>query len=335
MKVSVLIVNWNGNHLLESCLESLRRQSHAPHEVIVVDNGSTDGSVEFLRELLWPLLKTVFLPQNLGFSGGNNAGFAAVSGDILALMNNDVVADSEWIAAALSLFESERVGMVACKTLRQDDPGRIDKLGHLIYPDGLNRGRASGEPDDGRFDTVTEVLWPDGSAGFYRKSMVDEIGFFDDDFFLYGEDAELGMRALWAGYRCLFQPASKVWHRQSASLGRFSRRKVYYVERNRLWLLVKTFPLSWVFLSPWYTVWRYLMNLVSMLRGQGAAAEFQRDQSALSLLAALLAALWDGLRGLLHMAAKRKTILRRRTSRQMKVLLRRHRIAVAELTLND
>ncbi len=316
-------------------MASLRAQTYPPHEVIVVDNGSTDGSVSWLRDYGWSRLKTLFLPENKGFSGGNNAGLAEVGGEILALMNNDVVADPSWIEAALPAFESAEVGMVACKTLRHDDPKRIDKVGHLIYLDGLNRGRASGALDDGRYDEVEEALWPDGSAAFYRTSMIEEIGFLDEDFFLYGEDAELGMRAQWAGYRCLYQPTAKVLHRQSASLGRFSRRKAYFVERNRLWLMAKTFPGTWILFSPWHTLVRYLMNLVSILRGRGSAAAFQRGHSAFSLLSVLLRALWDGVRGMKKMVDKRKSYPRRRTSAQMKKLLKRHRISASELTLQD
>ena len=335
VKVSVLIVTWNGLHLLEPCFAALRRQTYQPHEVIVVDNGSEDGSVDFLKSCDWPLLKRVFLKRNCGFSGGNNAGFPLVTGDLVALLNNDAEPEPEWIEQVVPLFKKDQIGMVACKALLREDPHRIDKVGHLVFPDGLNRGRGSGMPDDGRFDEGGEALWPDGGAGFYRKSMLDEIGFFDDAFFLYGEDAELGMRARWAGYGCLYQPSSRVLHRQSASLGKFSPLKAYYVERNRIFVLVKTFPLSWVLKSPFYSFLRYSMNLVSLVSQRGAAANFKASQSSSSLAGVLLKALWHGLLGCPAMWRKRQTVLRRIKSSEMIGLLKKYGISVKELTLRD
>ena len=335
LKVTVLIVNWNGCRLLGPCLEALKRQTHPVHEVIVVDNGSHDESVGFLKNYDWPPLKTLFLRENTGFSGGNNAGFPMVGGDILALLNNDAVVDPDWIAAALPLFENTATGMVACKTLRFSDPRFIDKAGHLIYPDGLNRGRGTGQRDGEPFNRVEEALWPDGSAGFYRKSMLDEIGFFDDDFFLYGEDAELGMRARWAGYRCVYQPRSRVLHHHSSSLGKSSPLKIYYVERNRIWLLVKTFPLGAILVSPWHSFRRYLMNVASLLLRKGAASGFSRNRSPLVLAIKLLQALWDGCLGIPGMVAKRRHIVRRISAASMRALLKQYRISAREITLID
>ncbi len=335
MKVSVLIVNWNGLHLLEPCFEALKNQTVAPHEVIVVDNGSRDGSPSFLEKQEWSILKTLFLDENRGFSGGNNAGFPLVTGDVVALLNNDTVVDPEWIAQAVPLFQDPSVGMVACKTLRLEDPGVIDKAGHLIYPDGLNRGRGSGCPDGPEFQKQTEVLWPDGGAGFYRKSMLDETGYFDDRFFLYGEDAELGMRGRWAGYRCIYQPKSKLLHHQSATLGKGSSKKIYYIERNRIWVLIKTFPISYIFLSPVHSLLRYFMNVISLLSNRGAAAGFRQRSSGLALAGALIKALFHGLLGIPIMWSRRKKVLRRISAGEMKRLLRTHRISVSEITLQD
>ncbi len=334
-KVSVLIVNWNGRDLLPDCLAALKAQRSPPQEAIVVDNGSADGSRAFLEGYDWPSLKTLFLDRNTGFSGGNNAGLPLTSGDVIALLNNDAAPAPEWIERALPLFDDPSVGMVACKIVRRRQPDRIDKAGHLMYPDGLNRGRGTGQVDRGQFDRVEETLWPDGCAGFYRRSMLDEIGFFDDDFFLYGEDAELGMRARWAGWRCLYQPESLVYHRHSASLGKFDPKKAYYIERNRMWVLVKTFPLGMILLSPWLTLWRFAWNGASLVSGRGSAAGFRRERSAGALALALAKALWHGLLGAPRMWAKRKTLIRRVDAKQIKQLLRRGRISARAIALED
>jgi len=335
VKVTVLIVNWNGRHLLPRCFDCLRASTVAPHQVILVDNGSEDGSREFLADYAWPELQTLYLDSNRGFSGGNNAGFPLVEGDILALLNTDVEVDPAWLERGLEPFADTTVGMVACKVVRLDHPDRIDKAGHLMYPDGLNRGRGTGQPDDGRFDAPEEVLWPDGCAGFYRVAMLREIGFLDEDFFCYGEDAELGMRARWAGYRCSYQPAALAKHRVSASLGRFSPLKAYYVERNRIWVLCKTFPLGYLLRSPWHTLRRYAMNLFSIVSGQGSAASFNRSHSSGTLALRLLQANWDGLLGIPRMLAKRRHLVRRVPAAEIKRLLKRHRISAREITLQD
>jgi len=335
MRVSVLIVNWNGRSLLEACLTSLARQTLPPHETIVVDNGSADDSVAYLRSCRLPGLKTRFLERNTGFSGGNNAGLPLATGDIVALLNNDAEVDPRWIESAIAEFDDPAVGMVACKIVRAERPDQIDKVGHLIYPDGLNRGRGTGQLDRGQFDRREEALWPDGCAAFYRKAMLDEIGFFDEDYFLYGEDAELGMRARWAGWRCVFQPASLVKHRHSASLGKFDPRKAFYIERNRLWTLFKTFPVAMILASPWFTCLRYALNLISMVTGRGSAAGFRRERSAATLAAALIRATWAGFAGAPRMWAKRRRLKRRLSAAEMRRLLAAHRISAREIAFQD
>ena len=135
-------------------------------------------------------------------------------------------------------------GMVACKVLVYDNPRKIDKAGHLIYLDGQNRGRGSGQLDQGQYDVTEEVLWPDGCAAMYRRSMLKEIGGFDEDLFAYGDDAELGMRARVAGWKCVYAPKSVVLHRRGSTLGLFSSRRIELIERNRILLAVTHFPLS-------------------------------------------------------------------------------------------
>lgn len=334
MKVSVVIVNWNGMATLPACLEALSKQEVAPFEVIVVDNGSIDGSLAYLQQCEWPNLKIISLPENLGFSGGNNAAWPEIEGDVVALLNNDAVAQPGWIAKGIRHFEDPKIGMVACKIVRINAPNVMDKAGHLMFRDGLNRGRGTGQPA-ANFDKCGDALWPDGCAAFFRQSMLGQIGFFDDDFYLYGEDADLGFRARWAGYACLYDPESLVYHHHSASLGKFSPKKVYYIERNRIWVLVKNFPFSWLLVSPFYTLGRYFMNGLSLFSGKGSAAGFKQENSAIALLLALLKANWHGVLGIPKMWRKRRAIQRTLSSKQMKQLLQRHRIGFREITLAD
>ena len=159
--------------------------------------------------------------------------------------------------------------MAASKVLVWEDPRRIDKVGHLIFPDGQNRGRGSGALDRGQFDREEEVLWPDGCAAMYRKAMLDQIGGFDEDFFAYGDDAELGLRARIAGWRCVYTPRAVVRHHRGSTLGKGSARRLELIERNRVLLALKLFPWSLLWLNPLYFAVRLVAGAVLARRGDG------------------------------------------------------------------
>lgn len=336
MEISVVIVNWNGRPHLQQTLVALRQQTLAPKTIIVVDNGSKDGSAEDLAALQWPELKLVFLPENTGFAAGNNAAWPFLQGQAVALLNNDAVPDPRWLECMAEVLKSEaEVGMVACKILRFDQPQEIDKCGHLIYADGLNRGWGTGRLDQGTFLERQEVLWPDGCAALFRKAALEEVGFFDEDFFCYGEDADLGFRLRWAGYRCIFEPDAKVYHHHSASLGKFSPYKAYLIERNRWWVLAKNVPFRLVLLSPWFTLVRYGYNAVSLLSKKGSASGFQSEHGSWSLIKALLKANWHGLLGFPRHWRKRKQLVRRISDSEMLEIMMKFKITARSITLED
>ena len=166
--ISVVIVNWNGKHLLGECLDSLLAQSVGGVEIILVDNGSQDGSVDFVLER-YRDVRVVSLPENIGFAGGNNAGIRVASGKYIALLNNDTKVDPEWIPNLLKEAESSppNVGMWASKILSYDNPDVIDNVGLLMYPDGLGRGKGRLEKDEGQYDQRGEAFFPSGCAGLY------------------------------------------------------------------------------------------------------------------------------------------------------------------------
>ena len=196
--ISVAVVNWNRREYLRACLASLAAQRGVRFEVIVVDNRSSDGSAEMARTEFGA--RVIANAENRGFCAANNQAFAAARGEFIALLNNDAEAAPDFLANLQRAFdEAPDIGMAAAKVLVWDDPRRIDKVGHLIYPDGQNRGRGTGEVDEGQYDRVEDCLWPDGCAAMYRKSMLDAIGGFDEDFFMFADDAELGLRARIAG----------------------------------------------------------------------------------------------------------------------------------------
>jgi GT2 family glycosyltransferase len=335
--VSVIVVNWNGLDYLPECVASLENQSYPGLERLAVDNGSTDGSRAWLRDRCGDRWRLIELPANLGFAGGVNAGIRAARGEFVALLNNDAVADRDWVARLVTGMSAPEIGMAASKICFYERRRVIDKVGHLLYPDGLNRGRGAGEPDQGQFDREEEVLFPDGCAALYRQRMLDEIGLFDEQFFAYGDDADLGLRARWRGWQCRYIPAALVYHRHSQSLGKYSPQKAFLVERNRFWVAVKLFPMPALLLSPWFTLWRFGWHAASIAGRRGLAGGVAREHSPGGLLWALVRAYLSGVHGLGGIWRKRREVFRHRriTSREFLALMRKYRISAKELAFRD
>ncbi len=335
--VSVIVVNHNRADLLEDCLSSLLEQTYHPFEILVVDNNSSDHSCAVVESFRDKRLRRIELKENRGFSGGNNAGIREASGEFVALLNNDAVADPQWIEVLVSEMRGRKqIGMCTSKVLFSRT-NIIDKVGHLIYPDGQNRGRGTGEVDQGQYDQLEETFFADGCAALYRKIMLHELGGFDETFFAYGDDADLGIRGRWLGWKCLYVPKAQVYHYHSATSGRFSAQKVYWVERNRLWLAVKNYPLPLLVVSPLFTLYRLLWNLCAACLGRGAAGHFRKETSWTTLTMTLFRAYRDGVLGLREMLRKRNGIrrLKRISDLEFYRLLFRFRISARELSFQD
>jgi GT2 family glycosyltransferase len=335
----VVVVNWNRRLLLESCLQSLARQNlNQPFEVVVVDNGSEDGSPEMvLREYEKSTvfgLQLIRNSENRGFCAANNQGFAASDSEFVALLNNDAEAEPNWLQKLASAFDGRPdVGMAASKILVYEDPRRIDKAGHLIYPDGQNRGRGSGELDEGQYDRVEEILWPDGCAAMYRRAMLDQIGGFDEDFFAYADDAELGLRARIAGWKCLYIPAAVVRHHRGATLGVRSSRRLELIERNRVLLAAKLFPWSLLWLNGVYFALRLGAGLWAAITGQGEVGKYPGMRGKLQAASAVLKGDWQAVPLLPRMLAKRRDVerIRKLSPREVRRLILEHRISLKQL----
>jgi GT2 family glycosyltransferase len=335
--ISVIIVNYNGKHLLEECLHSLTEQVFKDFEVILVDNASSDGSVEFVRAA-FPKVRVVVERENRGYGGGNNAGIRVSKGKYVVFLNNDTKADSRWLTELFAAAEKdERIGMFASRIMNYYDPGIIDNTGLLMYRDGIARGRGRLERHSGKYAKKDEVFFPSGCAGMYRRNMLDEVGFFDEDFFLYLEDIDIGLRAQLAGWRCLYVPDAVVYHKYSATVGPFSPSKAYLVERNRLWIVFKYFPVSMAIMSFWYALLRYLVQAYGVVAGKGAGSRLAREQSVLTGIKVLVKAYIDGFGRLGHMLAKRKEImtLKKISTSDMRGLFRSFSIGVIETALKE
>ncbi len=218
-RVAVIIPNWNGKRFLDACLQSLRRQTFTDFVTYMVDNGSADDSVAYV-EANYPEVRIVRHADNLGFSAAINAGIRASSGEYVAALNNDTEVDPAWLQELVHTLDTRpEIGLCASKVLDYADRGVIDSFGDGYGRYGIAFKIGTLARDRGQFDTPMEVLSPCAAASIYRRSMLDDIGMFDEDFFCYMEDVDLGIRALLGGYKCLVVPAAKVYHIGSASTG--------------------------------------------------------------------------------------------------------------------
>jgi GT2 family glycosyltransferase len=252
-RAAVVIPSWNGAHFLGECLASLICQTHAS-EIVVVDNGSTDGTAELVRER-FPEVTLLTLASNHGFAGAVNVGVAhalTAGVDYVGLFNNDAVAEPDWLERLIACAEAHpEAGIVTSKFLRQDRV-HIDSTGDFYSSWGWAYPRGRDEVDQGQYDApeLREVFCGSGGASLFRAQMLAEVGLFDEDYFAYLEDQDLGFRAQLMGWRARYEPSAVAYHRMmgtSATLPHFGR---YQAIRNCVYLYVKNLP------SP--LVWRYL-----------------------------------------------------------------------------
>jgi GT2 family glycosyltransferase len=241
-RVTVVIPNWNGRRFLSTCLGSLRRQSLENFETVLVDNGSTDDSVAFVRRN-FPEVRVLPLGGNRGFSVAANAGIRASGTEYVALLNNDTEVDPGWLKTLVRAADSHpEAGLFASKLVDFNDRRVLDGAGDVLRRSGLPYRLGHGEPDRGQYDEAAFVFGACAAAALYRRSMLDDIGLFDEDFFANCEDGDLSFRAQLAGYRCLYVPGSVVYHMGSATFGRRSPTATRLGTRNSLCMLVKNVP---------------------------------------------------------------------------------------------
>lgn len=340
VKVSVIVVNQNRKELLEECLKSLEEQTFKDLEVIVVDNGSTDGSVELLKEKFCNFVKLIENEENLGFAKGVNVGIEIARGKYIMTLNNDtrLACDCiEWLIESADA-SVENIGMWAPKILSMEPPHLIDSIGGLLISmDGIGKGRGRLEVDRGNFDDIKDILLPSGCAALYREKMLENIGLFDEDFFAYCEDCDLGLRARLMGWKALSVPQAVVYHAYSATGEKYSPLKAFLVERNHLWVAIKNFPLRLLLILPFYTIYRYLIQVYGIIVSKGAGGRFLEKASVFLLIYTLIKSYISVIIKLTSVLRKRRNIQksRRISSKDMVSLLKLHNIKVKDLVLMD
>ncbi|MBI3752951.1 MAG: glycosyltransferase family 2 protein [Deltaproteobacteria bacterium] len=312
--VSIVIINWNGLKFLEKCLKSLFHQTYHDFEIILVDNGSTDGSVQFVKDK-YPQVIILENKNNAGFAAANNQGIRAAGGKYIVLLNNDTEADKDWLKNLVSAAgdSDTHIGMWACKILSLHDISVIDSVGGLLISKcGIAKGRGRNEKDVKQYDREEEVFIPSACAAMYRKEALDQVGLFDEEFFAYCEDTDLGMRARLAGWKTLAVPDAVVYHHYSGTTGKYTPMKAYLVERNHLWVAVKNFPISMLMVFPIITLWRYIFHIYAIATKRGAGGRYTDRFSKTSLFVILLKAYKDAIKGIPKMLKKRHSIMGKR-----------------------
>ena len=300
--VAVIIVNWNGEEFLGRCLDALMAQSVTPFEIIVVDNASSDGSVDILKR--FPSVRLIELDQNTGFARGNNLAIEAVSNEVewIALLNPDAFASPYWLEEMLETASCHpEFDVFGSKLLKASDSQVLDGVGDIYHLRGLvwRNGHGLSELLVGEKAEEQEIFSPCAAAALYRRDALLKVGGFDEDFFCYTEDVDLGFRLRLRGYRCMYVPKSIVYHVGSGTTGsQHSEFAIYHGHRNLVWTFIKNMP-GWLF---WLCLPVHIaMNIVSIFwfayRGLGRV---------------VVKAKWDALLGVSSMWRKRQKIQQQR-----------------------
>ena len=298
-EMSVIVLNWNGKQFLGTCLSALRCQTFRDFETILVDNGSQDDSVGYVRQH-FPGVSVLSLERNLGFAAGNNAGYEQARGKLIVLLNNDTEADPHWLEEIHNASrEFPSAGIFASKMLFFDQRNRIDNCGFDLTSAGATLDLGRGEEDGPAWATPREVFGACGGAVAYHRSMLEDIGFLDPDFFMNYEDVDLGFRARLQGFTCVFIPTAIVYHHSAATRKKFPAAQTFYSQRNVEYLYLKNMPFMLILRS---LPQRLLYEL-------GAAVYFFK----LGVGAAFLRAKIDVFRQLPSVLRKRGAIQKRRT----------------------
>jgi hypothetical protein len=261
--VSIVIVNYNGRKWLEKCIPSVLATQYPNFEVVLADNASYDGSIEFVK-LNYPCVKIVQHPTNLGFSNGVNLALSVCNGEFIAVLNNDVEVETTWLVELVNALKKDNtIGIVSPKKKLLDDPGLLDGAGGVQNIFGYGWDRGQGEMD-GKYENLTEVLHPPGAAFLVRRELVKEYGFLlNPDFFYLFEDADLGLRSWLAGYKVVYVPSSIIWHARAPSIGGHSYRTTKFMYTHILASYYEVFGLKFLieFLPVFFSV-RLLYGLL-------------------------------------------------------------------------
>jgi GT2 family glycosyltransferase len=305
-RVSIIIVNWNGRKFLEDCLKSVYNQTYSNYEVIVVDNGSFDGSVEYLKKN-FPNVRVIALKRNYGFARANNIGFRVAKGEYILLLNNDVFLLRDSLEKMIKVMEAKKdVGVLQPKIIILSSK-KLDNCGSFFtnfgwpYHYGLYEN-----PDDPRYNVEVPVCAAYGAFMLIRREVIEKMGLFDEDFFMYGEELDFCYRAWIAGYKVYYWPCTTVYHVKGGTVAKVGKGSpppilLYHQYKNRLCSYLKNLSSKQLLKTlPTFILGLFVLFLIYFIR--------KKQEYARAIVSAIL---WN-LRNVKYTFYKRKYIQDRR-----------------------
>ena len=265
-QISVLVVNWNGKNVLDRCLTALSEQTFKDAEILIIDNASTDGSIDEL-EVRYPSLtddfhsfRVIRLQHNMGFAVANNIAARNAAGEWLAVLNNDAFPSPTWLESLVSASgEHPGCASFASRVVREEDAAQIDSAGIIYHSSGLSWNRGQNQLNTTDFDIPCEVFGACGAAALYNREVFLQLNGFDETWGSYYEDTDLAFRLQLSGQRCVYVPDALVEHVGSASFGAASAAAIFHQQRNWVWTYLKNMPTSLL----WRSLFQHLLaNLV-------------------------------------------------------------------------
>lgn len=265
-KATIIVPNFNGKNFLEECFASLYGQTFKNFSVFLVDNNSTDGSVEFVKEN-YPEIRIAELKKNKGFAGGVNEGLRKVKTEYVVVLNNDTIQEPNWLEELVrAAGNNSEFGIFASKVMQMENKRKIDSTGEFYTWWGMPYPRGRGEVDNGQYDNMTEIFGATGNGTLYRKEVFEKIGYFDEEFFAYYEDVDLSFRAQLAGFKCMFVPNAIIYHKIGATSGKMSNVALYHPFKNDIYIYLKNVPLRlFLWKLPKFLTGQ-LLRLISMIK---------------------------------------------------------------------
>ncbi len=302
-QVAIVITNWNGRQHLETCLRSVFAQDFQDFAVFVVDNASTDDSVDMVQKR-FPQVRLIQNEANLGLCAANNQGILATKAKFVAILNNDTELEPDWLGRLVQAIKVDtQIGMCACKMLLTDKRDMIESAGIVVDKAGIAWGLESGNTDCAGSTTPVPVFGACGGAALYRRSMLFDIGLFDEDFFVYLEDADVALRGQWAGWKSIYVPDAIVYHAHSATIKEGSPFKTRLLGRNKVWIICKNYPFPQLL---WYSPLILGYELMAIGYNVAVGRGFNTLKGRI-----------EGLRQIPRILAKRQKFVRRISSQAM------------------
>ena len=294
-KVSVIIVNYNGKALTVCCLKALETQSFKDFEILIVNNGSLDNSLHEIEQFLEGSnmshhVKLISFDKNLGFAGANLEGLKRAGGEYIALLNNDTEPGKDWLRDMILAMDSEPLVGICASKIIVHGTDILDSAGNVFsfFLRGFNRGEGE-KATLNKYNKSEYIFGACAGAALYRRKMIEEIGFLDEDFFLIHEDIDLSLRAQMNSWKVLYVPTAYVYHKVSSSIGKMSPTAVYYTLRNTELVRIKNVPLS-LFLRnlPGFVLWSILEFLYFAVKHRYYKLYFKAKFDAISMVPIML-----------------------------------------------